>query len=68
MTVRYWWTDDGEAEICERREVILEEDAECYHCSEKLEKGQRVCLLTNLKDNERYYLSTRCAEKSTSII
>lgn len=66
--VRYWWTEDGVAEVCEREECILEEETECYHCMSKLEKGTRSTMLTSLNDNEKYILCVTCADKSTKTI
>ena len=68
MKVRYWWTEDGEAEVCESIGIILGEKAECYHCMIKLEKGTMVKELTSLRDTEKYILCIACAEKSTQRI
>lgn len=65
MIVRYWWTEDGEAELCERTETVLEENSECYHCSFKHKKGAKVSLLKPLYKDDTYVLCVECADKST---
>ncbi len=65
MKVKYWWTEDGVPEICERTECILEEDKDCYHCMVKLSKGAMVSVLTSLEDEERYFMCTACANKNS---
>ena len=68
MIVRYWWTEDGEAELCERTECVLEENSECYHCLAKHEKGARVSILKPLYDEDTYVMCVECADKSTQLV
>ena len=68
MKVKYWWSEDGEIEICEKSDRVMEVDGECYHCAAKLHKGNRVCELKVLKDEDTYILCKSCAEKNTQEI
>ena len=64
MKVNYQWSEDGEIELCEYEECVLTEDKECYHCSEKLKKGTKVCRLIPLYEDDIYYVSLECAKNS----
>lgn len=68
INVKYWWTEDGSAEVRERTESIIKDATECYHCVSRLQRGARVSLLTSLYDNEKYILCTTCADRSTERI
>ena len=68
MKVRYWWTEDGDAEVCERAEGVAEEDTQCYHCSSQIKAGTEVSLLTSSLDNEEYIMCVGCADKNTQAV
>lgn len=63
--VRYWWTFDGEEEICERTEVVILEEMECYHCLRKQEAGSKMSKLHSVEDNQNYYVCVECADENT---
>ena len=65
VKVSYWWSEDGDPEVCERTEGVLEEATECYHCLAKLQEGESVSKLTSLEDGEEYIMCVACADKST---
>lgn len=68
MKVRYWWTEDGIGEICNREDGILEEATECYHCMSKLQKGMKVSKLTAINDGNEYVMCRECADRSTQML
>lgn len=68
MKVIYWWTEDGDNEICERTDRVLEKDGECYHCAKKLYKGDKICMLKVLDDKDTYVLCKQCEENNTQEI
>lgn len=68
MKVRYWWTADGDAEICERTEVVLEEETECYHCLRQIPKGERAIWLISDKDQDNYIICSACDKQGTQVM
>ena len=62
--VRYWWSEDGEAEICKRNSFLVETEAECCHCLKMLPKGEIGFSLENRSNGEQYIICKECAEKS----
>ncbi len=68
MIVRYWWTEEGEFELCERTETVLEEKSECYHCLYKHKKGTKVSILKPIYEEVTYVMCVGCADKSTQVV
>lgn len=62
MKVRYYWTEDGAAELCDYEEVALEQEELCYHCDCMILPGECV-KLTTYPDKDVYYLHNNCAKK-----
>ena len=61
--VRYSWTEDGVVENCTAEQVVLEQEAHCYHCDNIIEKGDTAFVLCS-KDDSVYMLHQACYEKS----
>lgn len=57
--VRYWWSSDGEEEICNRIETTVEEETECYHCLQKHKAGSRMSMLQSVEEKEAYFFVYR---------
>lgn len=68
MKVKYWWTEDGSPEMCERADCVLKESTECYHCNVKLSKGAMVAALTSVEDGDKYFMCMACAYKSIQVL
>lgn len=64
--VRYLWSPDSENGLCERMEVVIEQETECEHCRRKHEKGSKMSRLHNIENESIYYLCTRCANETTT--
>lgn len=64
--VCYWWSWDGEIELCERMDVVIDEEKECYHCLAVHKPENRMAKLYSVKDNLTYHMCIRCADENTS--
>ncbi len=62
--VRYQWTEDGDNELCEKREDNLLEDAICYHCNQKMKAGEKADFLFSIDDGAEYTICPDCAKKA----
>lgn len=60
---RYYWTEDGIPELCERQEYTLTEEDRCYHCDRELPEGEKVIRLL-AEDGDEYVLCPECAKKA----
>lgn len=65
--VRYWWTEDGQAELCNAIEKIAQADLPCYHRDCKIKKGNTYYELT-AKDQDKYILCKKCFDEATKIL
>lgn len=65
--VRYWWSEDGEPELCDRKELVTKESALCYHCDCVIPAGSPATELITA-DGEHYLLHKECADKGCSAI
>ena len=62
VLVRYWWTCDGEGELCRAERVATPTGATCYHCGAPFTKDDAEAIkLTSVADGEAYLLHKRCA-------
>lgn len=61
--VRYQWSEDGIAEICDKANDIILEEQECYHCGTVIPKGSNVVRL-KAHDGDVYILHADCYRKS----
>lgn len=62
--VRYWWSEDGEAEICKRTSLLAETEMECSQCLKMLPRGEIGFSLENRSNGEQDIICKECAEKS----
>lgn len=72
--VRYWWTEDGDEELCYLNREILQEDVHCEHCYRLMVAGENVYGLTPLRkiaydydesvQPDKYILCSSCIAKS----
>ena len=61
MKVRYYWTEDGEAELCDYEKITIEQEERCYHCDSSIPAGECVKLTT--RQGVIYWLHDHCAKK-----
>lgn len=57
MIVRYWWTEDGEAELCRMQRDTMQSYV-CYHCGREFSGESYV--LDSMVDADRYRLCKSC--------
>lgn len=62
--VNYSWSEDGEVELCEKMEDILQEDKACDYCDQKMKAGEKAVFLFSIDDGAEYALHPECAKKS----
>ena len=58
----YQWTADGEAEACQREQIVIEEATECYHCGLPIPCGIATKIIT-LSGNNTYIMHNHCADR-----
>lgn len=66
--VRYWWTHDGDEELCIKEEGTLLMPMQCENCSEPGTIGSKMIELTPLSANTHakgYFLCKKCFEERT---
>lgn len=59
--VRYYWTEDGEAELCDYEKITIEKEERCEHCDNVIPVGECVKLTT--WQGSVYWLHNHCAKK-----
>ena len=64
--VKYLWPWVGKNGICERTDVVIEEEIECDYCMRRHEIGSKMSRLYDIEEEEIYYLCVRCANETTS--
>ena len=62
MKVHYWWSEDGECELCEHQSVTAVQECRCYHCDQEILVGATVVQLRT-SDGETYLLHEECGKK-----
>lgn len=62
--VRYLWSEDGEAELCDKTECVLNEPQECYHCGKIIPKGSNAARLI-CYDGDVYLMHDNCFENNS---
>ncbi|MCD7872649.1 MAG: hypothetical protein LUG21_05020 [Clostridiales bacterium] len=67
MNVRYWWTEDGTAEICSIKNIEALENTKCYHKNCNIEKGQSIYELLS-QDNDKYLICENCFNQAAKQI
>ena len=65
MDVKYWWTDDGDMEICSVRQQDGQ-DYICYHCGQR--RLATAYVLKLVVSGEEYILCKRCFQQSCEIM
>ena len=65
--IRYWWTEDGQPEICEAEKIELNNETRCYHCDNVIPGGEAM-QLTCCVDGDKYILHLKCFKKSCESI
>lgn len=60
--VIYAWSEDGEQEICDRREVVTRSQTTCYHCDNSIKEGSAATELETV-DGYSYLMHRACADK-----
>lgn len=66
MKVKYYWTNDGVGEVCERTSETTSKDELCYHCNSVIPAGTPCVKLTAL-DGDIYWLHVACAKDSVDV-
>lgn len=61
MKVRYYWTEDGEAELCDYEKTTIKQEERCEHCDTFIPVGECVKLTT--RQGTIYWLHSHCAKK-----
>ena len=54
----------GKNGICERTEVVIDEETECDYCMGKYKKGSKMSRLYDIEVEEIYYLCPKCANET----
>ena len=67
MKVIYYWSEDGDGEICERQDFVADSPGLCYHCDTSIPVGTEASLLTN-EDGAYYRMHRACADKGCSML
>lgn len=62
MKVRYWWSEDGECELCDHEKVVTEQPCRCYHCDQEIPAGA-ACVKLQANAGEVYLLHEECGKK-----
>jgi len=66
--VKYWWTEDGEIEICKKLEKISKRKTLCSHCFQIINEGTKMFALYPVEDEDTYHLCEECYKKATKEI
>lgn len=64
--VRYYWSEDGEPELCDYEKLIIPYELRCYHCYNMIEPGE--CVKLRNRKGEIYYLHNNCARDGVSFL
>jgi len=67
MTVRYYWSEDSDPELCSRRDFTASTPGLCYHCDYSIPVGSKASLLRS-GDGGYYRMHRTCADKSSTFI
>lgn len=59
--VRYYWSEDGGAELCNYEKTIIEHKERCEHCDNPIVAGE--CIKLQTRTGEVYWLHERCAKR-----
>ena len=62
MRVKYWWSEDGECEVCDHEKVVTEQPWRCYHCDREIPAGTVSDKLQS-SSGETYLLHEECGKQ-----
>ena len=62
MKVRYWWSEDGEGELCDHEKAVTEQPCRCYHCDREIPAWTIIDKLRP-RSGETYLLHEECSKK-----
>lgn len=62
MKIRYWWSEDGEYELCDYQKVVTEQPCHCYHCDREIPAETTVDKLQP-RSGEPYLMHEECGKK-----
>ena len=60
--VRYQWSEDGEVELCMRKDSISDGPGLCYHCDDSIPVGSEVSVLRPYTGGY-YRMHKECADR-----
>ena len=66
QTVRYYWSEDSDPELCTRKDFIASTPGLCYHCDQSIPVGSKTSLLRSA-DGGYYRMHRTCADNSSVI-
>lgn len=69
--VRYWWTFDGDEELCYRRDLVSKVDIRCDHCGKLVKSGSDMCELEPMRKGTQYgsyFMCKECADDNTETV
>lgn len=67
MKVKYWWSEDGQAELCDATQITAPKNLTCYHNDCKIKKNS-ICYELTAKDQDKYILCKKCFDEATKIL
>ena len=64
MNVLYYWTEDGDPELCSHEDAIAKDGGLCYHCDNSIAAGAEISLLRPVDGGLRR-MHRACADESS---